>query len=39
MTALPDWLDPLYDAEHFMPFEHRADLDHLLEGIALAAKT
>jgi TolB-like protein/Tfp pilus assembly protein PilF len=30
--------DPLYDAEHFMPFEHRADLDHLLEGIALAAK-
>ena len=30
--------DPLHDAEHFMPFEHRADLDHLLEGIALAVR-
>lgn len=30
--------DPLHDAEHFMPFEHRADLQHLLEGITLAVK-
>jgi TolB-like protein len=32
-------IDPLHDAQHFMPFEHQSDLDHLVEGIALAVKS
>jgi TolB-like protein len=28
--------DPVLDAKHFMPFEYKADLDHLVEGIELA---